>query len=125
KKHSRVWHFHRYQGSKQWRFFSMAGKGPRRTPTEELQARGSSLAKHRIGSTPTPIQADRVPSPPSWLAEEGKKAFKAHARMLHKEGLLPETAVPMLAMACALYAHFVECQSIGTANGPMHPSWKE
>ncbi len=82
----------------------MAGKGPMRTPTAVLKARGSKLAKHRTGEP----KFDRgQPTCPTWLTAEAKAEWRRIIGQLDTAGLMTLADRAALAAYCDAWADYV------------------
>ena len=83
----------------------MGKRGPNKTPTEELQRRGSWRAKQpdRVNEIKLPI-IDKVPPVPSWLPKEEHKEYSRVAGILAGEKLMTVADADMVAHLVAAVA---------------------
>lgn len=85
----------------------MGKRGPKRTPTNILAARGSWLAKVRGGMEPV---ADGRPQPPSWLVGSAKDVWDAMLPMLVDMGIVGRIDSNAIARYCQVLAWWIECK---------------
>lgn len=78
----------------------MGKRGPRPTPTAELDRRGSWRGKTR---SEEPKPADAVVGPPKWIGTYGRAMWRAHAAEMRRLGLLRTLDVRPFALACRAY----------------------
>lgn len=79
----------------------MGKRGPRPTPTDELEKRGSWYAK--TAKRQFEVNADpltEVPAAPDWLTPGGVKIWNAHAPAAVENGLLTPMDVGAFALYC-------------------------
>ena len=84
----------------------MGKRGPKRTPTKVLAARGSWLAKVRKGEP----EADGLPVAPDWLQGPALAAWNALLPMLMNMGIIGRVDTNAIARYCELLARYRECQ---------------
>lgn len=84
----------------------MGKPGPSKTPTAELEKRGSWLAAGR-GSEPQPPSG--VPECPDWLSDVGRAKWDERVEILQKtKGLITKLDGDFLALYCEAFEEFTE-----------------
>jgi P27 family predicted phage terminase small subunit len=84
----------------------MGKRGPPRTPTEILKARGSKKAKGRAPSVgPTPER--KAPKRPAWLTPEAVEVWDHTVPILQQMGILTVADGPTIARYCQSYVDWV------------------
>jgi len=96
----------------------MGKRGPAKTPTAVLAARGSWLAKLPDRVDEIQVAALRVaPDPPEWLSEGGCAIWRAHAQPAFNEGLLTAMDVMAFGMMCERVADYYQRRADGDRRG--------
>jgi P27 family predicted phage terminase small subunit len=95
----------------------MGKRGPAKTPTAILEARGSWLAKTRKDEP----QAEGVPLCLDWLTDEGKLAWNRLIPMLRGIGVVGAVDENALARYCDMLARWKLCVQFVNENGMTHP----
>lgn len=91
----------------------MGKRGPTRTPTDELAARGSWLAKqpdrqHEVNVEPL----DKTPAPPDWLSDDAAAMWREYAPAACDEGMLTRLELPVFALFCENLAEYVALRRV-------------
>jgi P27 family predicted phage terminase small subunit len=92
------------------------GRPPKPTALHVLNGNPSKkkdLGKHE----PKPAPVVKIPSPPSWMNPDGKKAWKRLGPELERLGLLTVIDIETFAAACQSYGVWVECEQYLKKNG--------
>ncbi|MFA7237880.1 MAG: phage terminase small subunit P27 family [Phycisphaeraceae bacterium] len=92
----------------------MAKRGPSKTPTAILQARGSWRAKTRAGEP----QSDGVPQPPDWLDGAAKDVWDAQIPMMIDMGIVGRIDANAIARYCQVLAWWIDCKKFIDKYGP-------
>jgi P27 family predicted phage terminase small subunit len=96
----------------------MGKRGPRRTPTSILQARGSSWASRRKGE----LKPDAgEPVMPTWLDDAAKTCWQQLVDMYRPLGLLTLLDANALARYCRTWSRWVAVEQFLVTNGPTYP----
>lgn len=95
-----------------------AGRPPKPTALKVLQ--GTDRPDRANTSEPTP-PAGPV-SPPSWLRGRARTLFKARAAMLVGMKVATTADADALALYCAAFTEFVECDEFIRKHGPIYSS---
>lgn len=106
----------------------MGRRGPRKTPTKELEKRGAWRAKTALRQFE--VQADpltEVPAAPEWMTPGGADIWNAHAPAAVENGLLTPMDVGAFALYCdALYEYRVARDQVErdgiTIDGRLNPA---
>lgn len=88
----------------------MGKRGPARTPTAQLEARGSWLVRDRIAAERAlPAPTDDALQPPSFLSSAAKAVWTRTVRRLAPLRVLRETDIDELAAYCDAVARWESC----------------
>ncbi len=83
----------------------MGLRGPAPEPTPILAAKGSWLAKTRIGE----VEYQKgIPTCPTWLGKEAKAEWKRQVKQLESAGVLQVVDRAALAVYCQAWGEFVQ-----------------
>jgi len=88
----------------------MAGRGPARTPTKILKARGSPLAKLR---EPEPELPADIPTAPDYLDEFAKREWRYVCKHAKEGNYIARLDRDMLAMFCESLSKYVTARDRG------------
>jgi P27 family predicted phage terminase small subunit len=86
----------------------MGKRGPKKTPTNILKIRGSSLVKDRPKNEPIPVAG--MPEPPEWVQGEALAEWNRKAPLLYEQGTL--TLVDGNALGAYCVAHEIVYQAL-------------
>jgi P27 family predicted phage terminase small subunit len=92
----------------------MPGKGPPRTPTAILKARGSWRAAKRVSEPQAELGR---PECPSWLRADAKRKWKQLVPLLEGMGILAKVDGDILAQYCQLWARWKAAEIIIAKRG--------
>ena len=92
----------------------MGRRGPPKTPTPVLKARGSKLVKHRPDAA---IQAE-TPACPAWLSVDARKVWQQVVPQLESRGVLTLIEQGVLARFCDLTARYRATAEYLNEHGP-------
>lgn len=87
----------------------MGRRGPRPTPTTELERRGSWRAKTRDGE---PRPETSVPDPPAWVKGAAREHWATIAEELAKLDLMADVHSPALGLLVDSLARYIELREI-------------
>lgn len=98
----------------------MGKRGPRPTPTAELELRGSRQAKiNRKNGEPQPDPG--APDPPEWLEGEGLAVWDELAPQLEEMGVFTKVDGLAFARYCVLWAQWVKAIMFIQQHGTTYP----
>lgn len=95
----------------------MGKRGPAPLPTAVKRLRGNPGKRTLSNGEPRPATADRTPGAPRWLSEEGRKAWRKIAPILHGAQLLTDADVMGLGMLCEAFALFMDARDTVAVEG--------
>jgi P27 family predicted phage terminase small subunit len=95
-------------------------RGPAKTPTSILGARGSWRAKGRGGEP----EALGLPERPDWLDPTAVKVWEQLLPLLVKQQCAAEIDAAMLGMLCHHYSAFLRAKKVYDVADPASPEWK-
>ena len=95
----------------------MGMRGPAPKPTAVKVLQGNPGKRPLPKGEPRPATADRVPTAPRWLSEEGRAEWKRLAPRLHAVGLLTEVDGTALGLLCEAFAQYVTAKTIVDREG--------
>lgn len=99
----------------------MGKRGPKKTPTAILAARGSRTVEKRKREPKAPAI---LPSPPAWLGADGKKLWRALAPKLTDSGIATDLDTTSFGLLCTACDHFHAARRIVEKEGLMATSDK-
>lgn len=92
----------------------MGKRGPKKTPTNILNQRGSWRGKAREGE---PMPEVCLPPPPPWLGEKAAAHWPFIGRELEKMGLMSSADTLSLALLCDALADYLFASEMVTKSG--------
>ncbi len=96
----------------------MGKRGPPRTPTSILKARGSWLVNHRDGE---PIPESGSPPCPRWLSKPAKQVWRQVTQQLDQMGVLAKPDGNALARYCMLWIRWRQSAEFIGKYGESYP----
>ena len=90
----------------------MGKRGPASKPTNLKVLQGNPGRRPINEKEPKFPIADEVPSPPSYLSTYAKKEWKRIAPLLHRNRLLTEADISILAGYCQAYNRWIEAEKL-------------